>query len=161
MRISQTAAFVDATDSRYGFCSKDLRRLGGSELSRMHELMSNDHGECPNAISICKVILFTSLSLISIIEFLFRLELQNSFQRRICRHRISTPRKPRRLPTSLGCRPARVREFRNPLHQWREFARFGKRQKAEAGARRRVRERNDLSQFRHSPGRRRVHRPGG
>ena len=41
----QTAAFVDATDSRYGFCSKDLRKLGGSELSRMHELMSNDHGE--------------------------------------------------------------------------------------------------------------------
>ena len=43
--ILQTAAFVDATDSRYGFCSKDLRKLGGSELSRMHELMSNDHGE--------------------------------------------------------------------------------------------------------------------
>ncbi|KAL7532296.1 hypothetical protein ACHAXR_004545 [Thalassiosira sp. AJA248-18] len=41
--VSSTAAFVDATDSRYGFCSKDLRKLGGSELSRMHELMSNDH----------------------------------------------------------------------------------------------------------------------
>lgn len=43
--ITQTAAFVDATDSRYGFCSKDLRKLGGSELSRIHELMSNDHGK--------------------------------------------------------------------------------------------------------------------
>eukprot|EP00581_Thalassiosira_minuscula_P015598 CAMPEP_0183732304 /NCGR_PEP_ID=MMETSP0737-20130205/38117_1 /TAXON_ID=385413 /ORGANISM="Thalassiosira miniscula, Strain CCMP1093" /LENGTH=438 /DNA_ID=CAMNT_0025965283 /DNA_START=72 /DNA_END=1388 /DNA_ORIENTATION=+ len=41
--LALTAAFVDATDSRYGFCSKDLRKLGGSELSRMHELMSNDH----------------------------------------------------------------------------------------------------------------------
>ncbi|KAL7518842.1 hypothetical protein ACHAWX_003644 [Stephanocyclus meneghinianus] len=39
----QTAAFVDATDSRYGFSSKDLRRLGGSELSRLSDLMSMDH----------------------------------------------------------------------------------------------------------------------
>ena len=43
--FTQTAAFVDATDSRYGFCSKDLRKLGGSELSRIHELMTNDHGK--------------------------------------------------------------------------------------------------------------------
>ncbi|KAL9179566.1 hypothetical protein ACHAXT_008856 [Thalassiosira profunda] len=41
--LALTAAFVDATDSRYGFCSKDLRKLGGSELSRLHELMSSDH----------------------------------------------------------------------------------------------------------------------
>ena len=40
----QTAAFVDATDSRYGFSSKDLRKLGGSELSRLGDLMSMDHG---------------------------------------------------------------------------------------------------------------------
>jgi peptidylprolyl isomerase len=36
---------VDATDSRYGFRSKDLRRLGGSEKSRLTELMTTDHGE--------------------------------------------------------------------------------------------------------------------
>ncbi|KAL7548875.1 hypothetical protein ACHAWF_012139 [Thalassiosira exigua] len=41
--LFQTAAFVDATDSRYGFSSKDLRKLGGSELSRLPELMSSDH----------------------------------------------------------------------------------------------------------------------
>ena len=39
----QTAAFVDATNSRYGFCSKDLRKLGGSEISRIPELISEDH----------------------------------------------------------------------------------------------------------------------
>ena len=43
--LIQTAAFVDATDSRYGFRSKDLRRLGGSEKSRLTELMTTDHGE--------------------------------------------------------------------------------------------------------------------
>jgi len=37
------AAFVDATDSRYGFSSKDLRLLGGSELSRVPELIASDH----------------------------------------------------------------------------------------------------------------------
>ncbi|KAL3791422.1 hypothetical protein ACHAW5_005796 [Stephanodiscus triporus] len=42
-RAAMTAAFVDATDSRYGFRSKDLRRLGGSELSRIHESTNADH----------------------------------------------------------------------------------------------------------------------
>ena len=45
IHYTQTAAFVHATDSRYGFNSKDLRKLGGSELSRMYELMSTDHGK--------------------------------------------------------------------------------------------------------------------
>ena len=42
-KLATAAAFVDATDSRYGFSSKDLRLLGGSELSRIHELMATDH----------------------------------------------------------------------------------------------------------------------
>ena len=32
---SRAAEFVNATDSRYGFTSKDLIRLGGSELNRL------------------------------------------------------------------------------------------------------------------------------
>ena len=44
-KFSLAASFVDATDSRYGFSSTDLRRLGGSELSRIEDLMSSDHGE--------------------------------------------------------------------------------------------------------------------
>ena len=39
------AAFFDATDSRYGFSSKDIRKLGGSELSRINDLIASDHGE--------------------------------------------------------------------------------------------------------------------
>ena len=35
---------MDATDSRYGFSSKDLRHLGGSELSRIAESIATDHG---------------------------------------------------------------------------------------------------------------------
>lgn len=42
-KLATGAAFVHATDSRYGFSSKDLRELGGSELSRIHDLISNDH----------------------------------------------------------------------------------------------------------------------
>ena len=38
---------MDATDSRYGFSSKDLRQLGGSEISRIDDLIGSDHGECP------------------------------------------------------------------------------------------------------------------
>lgn len=45
-KLAIGAAFVDATDSRYGFSSKDLRLLGGSELSRIHGLISVDHGAC-------------------------------------------------------------------------------------------------------------------
>jgi len=39
------AAFVQATDTRYGFTSQDLRKLGGSEIHRIHteELIVNDH----------------------------------------------------------------------------------------------------------------------
>jgi hypothetical protein len=44
-KLATAAAFVDATDSRYGFSSKDLRHLGGSELVRLDELISTDHGE--------------------------------------------------------------------------------------------------------------------
>eukprot|EP00970_Alexandrium_tamarense_P009951 scaffold1969_cov191-Alexandrium_tamarense.AAC.3 len=39
----QSAAFVDATDARYGFASKDLRKLGGSELARLDDLIHMDH----------------------------------------------------------------------------------------------------------------------
>mmetsp|Transcript_7173 Transcript_7173/g.14896 ORF Transcript_7173/g.14896 Transcript_7173/m.14896 type:complete len:93 (-) Transcript_7173:924-1202(-) len=42
--LALSAAFVDATDSRYGFSSKDLRKLGGSEVSRIDDLISMDHG---------------------------------------------------------------------------------------------------------------------
>jgi hypothetical protein len=43
-KLATAAAFCDATDSRYGFSSKDLRSLGGSEISRIPELISTDHG---------------------------------------------------------------------------------------------------------------------
>ena len=44
-KLNLAAAFVDATDSRYGFSSKDIRKLGGSELSRINDLIASDHGE--------------------------------------------------------------------------------------------------------------------
>lgn len=43
-KLALTAAFVDATDTRYGFSSKDLRLLGGSEMARIEDLISMDHG---------------------------------------------------------------------------------------------------------------------
>lgn len=43
-KLATAAAFINATDSRYGFSSKDLRHLGGSELSRIHDLIGMDHG---------------------------------------------------------------------------------------------------------------------
>ena len=43
-KLATAAAFVDATNARYGFCSKDVRYLGGSELFRIPELISTDHG---------------------------------------------------------------------------------------------------------------------
>ncbi len=42
-RLATAAAFVDATDSRYGFSSKNLLSLGGSEVSRIPELIETDH----------------------------------------------------------------------------------------------------------------------
>ena len=42
-KLATAAAFVDATDTRYGHSSKDLLSLGGSELSRLEELVANDH----------------------------------------------------------------------------------------------------------------------
>ena len=44
-KLGLAASFVDATDSRYGFSSKDLRCLGGAELARIEESILNDHGE--------------------------------------------------------------------------------------------------------------------
>lgn len=44
VKLATAAAFVDKTDSRYGFSSKDLRYLGGSEVSRIPELIASDHG---------------------------------------------------------------------------------------------------------------------
>jgi len=41
--LSLAAAFVDATDSRYGFSSKHLLKLGGSELSRIKDSLLMDH----------------------------------------------------------------------------------------------------------------------
>ena len=43
-KLATAAAFVDATDSRYGFSSKNLLHLGGSELSRINESILTDHG---------------------------------------------------------------------------------------------------------------------
>mmetsp|Transcript_7981 Transcript_7981/g.11390 ORF Transcript_7981/g.11390 Transcript_7981/m.11390 type:complete len:407 (+) Transcript_7981:143-1363(+) len=42
-KLALAASFVNATDSRYGFSSNDLRKLGGSELSRVPDLMNSDH----------------------------------------------------------------------------------------------------------------------
>ena len=42
-KLATAAAFVHATDARYGFTSKDLRLLGGSEISRVPELIATDH----------------------------------------------------------------------------------------------------------------------
>ena len=42
-RLAIAAGFVDATDSRYGFSTKILLKLGGSEVSRIPELISTDH----------------------------------------------------------------------------------------------------------------------
>jgi peptidylprolyl isomerase len=42
-KLAAAAAFVNATDSRYGFSSSDLRLLGGSELSRVKDLITTDH----------------------------------------------------------------------------------------------------------------------
>ena len=41
--LSVAAAFVDATNSRYGFSSKHLLKLGGSELSRIKDSLLMDH----------------------------------------------------------------------------------------------------------------------
>jgi hypothetical protein len=49
-KLATAAAFVDATDSRYGFSSKDLRYLGGSEVSRIPELVATDHGEKESSV---------------------------------------------------------------------------------------------------------------
>ena len=42
-RLARAAAFVYATDARYGFSSKHLLQLGGSELQRIPDLMASDH----------------------------------------------------------------------------------------------------------------------
>ncbi len=42
-KLATCAAFVDSTDLTYGFSSKNLLALGGSELSRLKELISTDH----------------------------------------------------------------------------------------------------------------------
>lgn len=49
-KLATAAAFVDATDARYGFSSKDLRYLGGSELSRVPESIAMDHGTCTKRV---------------------------------------------------------------------------------------------------------------
>jgi len=42
-RLSDTAAFVHATNTRHHFCAADLLLLGGSELARLPELVATDH----------------------------------------------------------------------------------------------------------------------
>lgn len=44
-KFGLAAAFVHGTDTRYGFSSEDLRKLGGSELSRIKDLIESDHGK--------------------------------------------------------------------------------------------------------------------
>ena len=51
-KLATAAAFVDATDSRYGLTSKDLRNLGGSEVSRLKDLIATDHEWSQKAESI-------------------------------------------------------------------------------------------------------------
>jgi peptidylprolyl isomerase len=57
-RLARAAAFVHATDTRYGWSSKHLLLLGGSDLARLPELFATDHdwgsstnndnGQCDN-----------------------------------------------------------------------------------------------------------------
>ena len=42
-KLATCAAFVDSTNLTYGFSSKDLLSCGGSEISRLKELISTDH----------------------------------------------------------------------------------------------------------------------
>ena len=42
-KFATCGAFVDNTDLTYGFSSKNVLALGGSELSRLKELISTDH----------------------------------------------------------------------------------------------------------------------
>uniref|UniRef100_A0A7S2SLM7 peptidylprolyl isomerase n=1 Tax=Rhizochromulina marina TaxID=1034831 RepID=A0A7S2SLM7_9STRA len=42
-KLSRAAAFVDATDTRYGWSSKDILRLGGSEIPRVADMKGSDH----------------------------------------------------------------------------------------------------------------------
>ena len=42
-RYSTAAAFVFYTDTRYGWSSKDIRELGGSELQRVADFYATDH----------------------------------------------------------------------------------------------------------------------
>jgi len=42
-KLATAAAFVNACDTRYGFSSSDLRLLGGSEISRIEDLIQTDH----------------------------------------------------------------------------------------------------------------------
>lgn len=53
-KLAMAAAFVDATDSRYGFTSNDLRLLGGSEIARVKDLIATDHewSQKANAIGV-------------------------------------------------------------------------------------------------------------
>eukprot|EP00934_Nitzschia_sp_Nitz4_P002488 Nitzschia sp. Nitz4//scaffold22_size323478//132816//135872//NITZ4_000528-RA/size323478-processed-gene-0.22-mRNA-1//1//CDS//3329542998//2478//frame0 len=46
-KLATAAAFVDATNTRYGFSSKNLLQLGGSELSRIPETIASDHEWAP------------------------------------------------------------------------------------------------------------------
>jgi hypothetical protein len=51
-KLASAAAFVDAIDARYGFTSKDLRLLGGSEIARIPDLISMDHEWCGKAAGV-------------------------------------------------------------------------------------------------------------
>lgn len=43
-KLATAAAFVQACDTRYGLTSSDLRKLGGSEITRLEEsILHNDH----------------------------------------------------------------------------------------------------------------------
>jgi hypothetical protein len=44
LKLGTAAAFVDATDSRYGLSSKKLFLLGGSEIARLQDMIETDHG---------------------------------------------------------------------------------------------------------------------
>ena len=132
-RLAACAAFVDSTDLTYGFSSKNPLALGGSELSRLKELISTDHewaskdASCGGIITQPPpegnvVVLWSSCtSLFDSFEtsFLERKKIRRSKRMASnffifhCNFRQS-----HRRQTLLGRRSDGLREFFNPLFQW-------------------------------------------
>ena len=141
----------------------ELRPLTSKTHASFDPWWDHDHFRQPTNICTISFILITqnhnqTLS--------FRMELQNYFLRQtaIPRHQTSIPRQPHRLSSLLGLMPVGLRKFCHPLYQRRKFARRHRRrwrrEKAKAGAHRRIRKRIDLSQLHHSQSHTRIHFSG-